>query len=43
MENSDDPGGYFIIKGKERALITQERVAYNTVFVGQKPQSKYNM
>jgi len=37
-----DPGGYFIIKGKERALITQERVNYNTVFIfKQKPQSKY--
>lgn len=38
-----DPGGYFIIKGKERVLITQERANYNTVFVfQQKPQSKYN-
>ena len=32
-ECSRDPGGYFIIKGKERVLITQERVNYNTVFV----------
>ena len=37
-----DPGGYFIIKGKERVLITQERVSYNTVFVfAQKPNSKH--
>jgi len=42
-ECTRDPGGYFIIKGKERVLITQERVNYNTVFIfKQKPQSKYN-
>ena len=42
-ECTSDPGGYFIIKGKERVLITQERVNYNSVFVfRQKPQSKYN-
>jgi DNA-directed RNA polymerase II subunit RPB2 len=41
-ECTRDPGGYFIIKGKERALITQERANYNTVFVfPQKPQSKF--
>jgi DNA-directed RNA polymerase II subunit RPB2 len=26
-----EPGGYFIIKGKERVLISQERANYNTV------------
>ena len=26
-----EPGGYFIVKGKERVLISQERAAYNTV------------
>ena len=42
-ECTRDPGGYFIIKGKERVLITQERANYNIVFVfRQKPQSKYN-
>ena len=42
-ECTRDPGGYFIIKGKERVLITQERANYNTVFVfRQKPQSKYD-
>jgi DNA-directed RNA polymerase II subunit RPB2 len=42
-ECARDPGGYFIIKGKERVLITQERANYNTVFVfRQKPQSKYD-
>ncbi len=30
-----DTGGYFIIKGKERVLISQERKSYNTVFVFQ--------
>ncbi len=28
-----DDGGYFIIKGKERVLICQERINYNTIFV----------
>jgi DNA-directed RNA polymerase II subunit RPB2 len=26
-----DPGGWFVIRGKERVLVTQERNAYNTV------------
>lgn len=29
----NDPGGYFIINGKERALICQERLNYNQVYV----------
>ncbi len=32
-ECEKDPGGYFIIKGKERVLICQERINYNTIFV----------
>ena len=37
-----DHGGYFIIKGKERVLITQERGNLNNVYVfQQKPSSKY--
>lgn len=28
-----DPGGYFIINGKERVLVCQERINYNHVFV----------
>jgi len=36
-----DPGGYFIIKGKERVLVTQMRANYNTVIVlSQKEKSK---
>lgn len=30
-----DVGGFFIIKGKERVLISQERKSYNTIFVFQ--------
>lgn len=29
----NDPGGYFIIKGKERVLVAQERINYNNVYV----------
>jgi DNA-directed RNA polymerase II subunit RPB2 len=32
-ECSNDEGGYFIIKGKERVLISQLRKAYNRVYV----------
>lgn len=32
-ESACDPGGYFIIKGKERVLVTQERAVYNKVYV----------
>ncbi|XP_021958303.2 DNA-directed RNA polymerase II subunit RPB2 [Folsomia candida] len=32
-EDPDDPGGYFIINGKEKVLISQERLASNQVFV----------
>jgi DNA-directed RNA polymerase beta subunit/intein/homing endonuclease len=39
-----DNGGYFIIKGKERALVSQERINYNIVHVfDQKMNSKFNM
>lgn len=37
-----DSGGYFIIKGKERVLITQERGNLNNIYVfQQKPASKF--
>lgn len=29
----NDPGGYFIINGKERVLVCQERLNYNQVYV----------
>jgi hypothetical protein len=39
-----DNGGYFIIKGKERALVSQERINYNIVHVfDQKLNSKFLM
>jgi DNA-directed RNA polymerase II subunit RPB2 len=37
-----DPGGYFIIKGKERVLVSQERMNHNVVYVfDQKPTNKF--
>lgn len=39
-----DHGGYFIIKGKERCLISQERMNHNVVYVfEQKPSPKYSL
>lgn len=32
-ECASDVGGYFIINGKERVLVSQERISYNHVFV----------
>lgn len=41
-ECKHDKGGYFIIKGKERVLVTQERMNHNTVYVfEQKPNTRY--
>jgi len=43
-ECMNDPGGYFIVKGKERVLISQERINYNHVYVfKQKAASKYHL
>jgi DNA-directed RNA polymerase II subunit RPB2 len=36
---ANDPGGYFIIKGKERVLVAQERINYNSVYVFEKKTS----
>ena len=37
-----DKGGYFIINGKERVLVAQERINYNSVYTfSQKTTSKY--
>lgn len=39
-----DTGGYFIIKGKERVLVSQERMNYNIVYVfEQKSNSKFSL
>lgn len=41
-ECDKDHGGYFIINGKERVLISQERINYNHVYVfSEKQDSKY--
>jgi DNA-directed RNA polymerase II subunit RPB2 len=38
-----DHGGYFIIKGNERVLVSQERINYNTVYTFKQKQSvKYS-
>ena len=42
-ECSNDPGGYFIIKGKERVLVGQLRPCYNRVYTHAcKPLEKYS-
>ena len=38
-ECENDPGGYFIIRGKERTLICQERINYNHVYVFEQKQN----
>lgn len=44
-ENRDeceyDRGGYFIIRGKERVIVAQERINYDKIYVFQKTNSKY--
>ena len=40
-ECTNDFGGYFIIKGKERVLVGQLRRAYNKVYVDRTPEDKY--
>lgn len=39
-ECSNDPGGYFIINGKERVLVCQERLNYNQVYVFESSDDK---
>lgn len=37
-ECEHDPGGYYIISGTEKVIVSQERMAHNVVFVFKKPQ-----
>ena len=39
-ECPNDPGGYFIIKGKERVLVGQIRASYNKIFVIKQKQTE---
>ena len=40
-ECGNDPGGYFIVNGKERALICQERLNYNQIYLFDSNSDKY--
>jgi len=40
-ECENDPGGYFIVNGKERALICQERLNYNQIYCFENNSDKY--
>lgn len=41
-ESELDEGGYFIVKGKERVLVFQERMNYNTVYVFEQKKTNKN-
>lgn len=41
-ECENELGGYFIIKGKERVLIAQERINYNDIYTYEQKNSKYS-
>lgn len=38
-----DRGGYFVIKGKERVLVSQMRGIYNRILVNKSKNGKYNL
>jgi len=40
-ECTNDPGGYFLINGKERALVTQERMNHNQVYIFENTDDKF--
>lgn len=40
-ECENDPGGYFIVNGKERVLICQERLNYNQIYLFESNSEKF--
>jgi len=40
-ECANDRGGYFIVNGNEKVIITQDRIAENTTYVFQTPKAPY--
>jgi DNA-directed RNA polymerase II subunit RPB2 len=36
-----DQGGYFIVNGKEKVIVAQERIATNRIFINQSKDDKY--
>lgn len=37
-----DPGGYFIIDGKEKVIVSQERITTNRLFIGKSEDPNYS-
>ncbi len=42
-ECENDPGGYFIINGKERVIVAQERINYNQIYIYSTQKHSHNV